>query len=47
MFLYGRYLSVKGIELQLVGALEHFCIDLLKGDPVELTLEDVDLFNIT
>ena len=40
------YLSVKGVELQLVGALEGLGVDLLEGNPVELTLEDVDLLNI-
>ena len=40
------YLGVKGVELQLVGALEGLGVDLLKGDPVELTLKDVDLLNI-
>ena len=39
------YLGVKGVELQLVGALEGLGVDLLKGDPVELTLKDVDLLN--
>ena len=37
------YLSVKGVELQLISAFECFRIDLFKGDSVELALEDVDL----
>ena len=40
------YLSVKGVELQLVGALEGLGVDLLEGDPVELALEDVDLLHV-
>ena len=40
------YLRVKGIELKLVGALERLRVDLLKSDPVELALEDVDLLNV-
>ena len=40
------YLGVKGVELQLVGALEGLGVDLLKGDPVKLTLKDVDLLNV-
>ena len=41
-------LCVKGVELKLVGAFECFCVDLLKSDPVELALKDVDLliFNL-
>ena len=42
----GFYLSVKGVELQLVGALESLGVDLLEGDPVELPLEDVDLLHV-
>ena len=41
-----RYLGVKGIELQLVGAFECFRVDLLKRDPVELALKYVDLLII-
>ena len=41
------YLSVKGVELQLVCALENFWINLRKGDPVVLALKNVDFFNIT
>ena len=37
------YLSVEGVELKLISAFECFRIDLFKGDPVELALEDVDL----
>ena len=37
------YLSVKGVELQLISAFECFRIDLFKSDPVGLALEDVDL----
>ena len=37
------YLGVKGVELKQVGAFECFCVDLLKSDPVELALKDVDL----
>ena len=40
------YLGVKGVELQLVGALEGLGVDLLEGDPVELALEDVDLLHV-
>ena len=40
------HLSVKGVELQLVGALEGLGVDLLEGDPVELALEDVDLLHV-
>ena len=40
------YLCVKGVELQLVGALERLGVDLLEGDPVELALEDVDLLHV-
>ena len=32
--------------MQLVGALEGLGVDLLEGDPVELTLEDVDLLHV-
>ena len=39
-------LGVEGVELQLVGALEGLGVDLLKGDPVELALEDVDLLHV-
>ena len=37
------HLSVEGVELQLVRALERLRVDLLERDPVELALEDVDL----
>ena len=40
------HLGVKGVELKLVGTLERLRVDLLEGDPVELTLEDVDLLNV-
>ena len=40
------HLGVKRVELQLVGALEGLCVDLLKGDPVVFPLKDVDLLNI-
>ena len=43
---YTVYLCVKGVELKLVGTLERLRVDLLEGDPVELTLEDVDLLNV-
>ena len=37
------HLSVEGVELQLVRALERLRVDLLERDPIELALEDVDL----
>ena len=40
------YLGVEGVELQLVRALERLRVDLLERDPVELALEDVDLFHV-
>ena len=40
------HLGVEGVELQLVGALEGLGVDLLKGDPVELALKDVDLLHV-
>ena len=40
------HLGVEGVELQLVGAFESLGVDLLKGDPVELALKDVDLLHI-
>ena len=40
------HLGIKRVELQLVGALEGLCVDLLKGDPVVFPLKDVDLLNI-
>ena len=43
---HGIYLSVKGVKLQLVGALESLGVDLLEGDSVELPLEDVDLLYV-
>ena len=39
-------LGVERVELQLISALERLCVDLLESDPVELTLEDVDLLNV-
>ena len=40
------YLGIKGVELQLICALEGLRVDLFKGDPVGLPLEDVDLLMI-
>ena len=40
------HLGIKGIELQLICALEGIRVDLFKSDPVELALEDVDLFHV-
>ena len=40
------YLGIKGVELQLICALEGLRVDLFKGYPVELALEDVDLFHV-
>ena len=40
------HLGIKGVELQLICALEGLRVDLFKGDPVELALEDVDLFHV-
>ena len=37
------HLSVEGVELQLVRALERLRVDLLERDPIELALEDVNL----
>ena len=31
---------------QPLSALERLCVDLLKGDPVELPVEDVDFLNV-
>ena len=40
------HLGIKGVELQLICALEGLRVDLFKGYPVELALEDVDLFHV-
>ena len=40
------YLGVKRVKLELVGAFEGLCVDLLKSDSVEPTLKDVDLLII-
>ena len=40
------YLGVKGIELQLICALEDLGEHLLESDPVQLPVKDVDLLHI-
>ena len=39
------YLCVKWVELQLINTFECLGVDLLEGDPVLCSLEDVDLLH--